>query len=57
MMGLLDAARPSYGAVSLSVRVDNPALRLYERLGFTVVPDTELAHDGTTSVTMVLRFR
>lgn len=57
MIGLLDAARRSYDAVSLSVRVDNPALRLYERLGFVVVPDTELAHDGTTSVTMVSRFR
>jgi GNAT superfamily N-acetyltransferase len=34
---LLDAARTRYGVVSLSVAEENPALRLYERLGFKVV--------------------
>jgi ribosomal protein S18 acetylase RimI-like enzyme len=34
---LLEAAQACYGAVSLSVAEENPALRLYERLGFEVV--------------------
>ena len=34
---LLDAARGTFGAVSLSVRANNPALRLYERMGFRTV--------------------
>ncbi|HEY5388906.1 MAG TPA: GNAT family N-acetyltransferase [Solirubrobacteraceae bacterium] len=39
---LIERARDAdLPALSLSVEVDNPALRLYERLGFTAV-----AHDG-----------
>lgn len=34
---LLEVARTRYGAISLSVAEANPALRLYERLGFKVV--------------------
>jgi ribosomal protein S18 acetylase RimI-like enzyme len=30
-----DAAAAGFGALSLSVETDNPALRLYQRLGFT----------------------
>jgi ribosomal protein S18 acetylase RimI-like enzyme len=44
---LLDAARETFTAVSLSVRVDNPARRLYERIGFRTVTGNEV-----TSVTM-----
>lgn len=36
---LLDAARPHYPAVALTVRTDNPALRLYQRIGFVVVSE------------------
>ncbi|WP_067692995.1 GNAT family N-acetyltransferase [Nocardia jejuensis] len=57
MHNLLESARSRYPAVSLSVRQENPARRLYERLGFVEVP--ALSHTnpaGSTSVTMVLRF-
>ncbi|WP_327144706.1 GNAT family N-acetyltransferase [Nocardia sp. NBC_01327] len=58
MTALLDAARPLHDAVSLSVREENPALRLYERLGFVAVPSSAHTNPaGSTSVTMVLRFR
>ncbi|MEV0463281.1 GNAT family N-acetyltransferase [Nocardia tengchongensis] len=57
MSALLDAAREKYDAVSLSVRQENPALRLYQRLGFVEVEGSAKANPaGTTSVTMVLRF-
>jgi GNAT superfamily N-acetyltransferase len=39
LRALLDAAADRFDAVSLSVRADNPALRLYERTGFRVVGD------------------
>ncbi|MTE13042.1 GNAT family N-acetyltransferase [Nocardia aurantiaca] len=58
MNALLDAAREQYEAVSLSVRLENPARRLYQRLGFVDVPGSEIVNPaGTTSVTMLLRFR
>lgn len=52
---LLDRARGVVPGVSLSVRADNPARRLYARLGF--VPVAEVKNRvGGTSETMVLRF-
>ncbi|MDQ4076536.1 MAG: GNAT family N-acetyltransferase [Chloroflexota bacterium] len=50
MIRLLDAARERYPAISLSVSPENPALRLYRRLGFEVV-----GRSGT-SLTMVKRW-
>jgi ribosomal protein S18 acetylase RimI-like enzyme len=53
---LLDAER-RFPAVSLSVRADNPARRLYERFGFQPVADREHTNRvGGTSLTMVRRF-
>jgi ribosomal protein S18 acetylase RimI-like enzyme len=46
---LMEVARTRYGAVSLSVAEENPALRLYERLGFEVVDRSG------TSLTMIKR--
>lgn len=45
---VLEAAQAKYAAVSLSVSRDNPALRLYERLGFEPV-----SGDGD-SITMII---
>ncbi len=52
---LLTAARPHYPAVALNVRADNPALRLYQRLGFEIV-GTMINRAGTESYDMRLRF-
>jgi ribosomal protein S18 acetylase RimI-like enzyme len=48
---LLETAADSYEQISLSVARENPALRLYERLGFEVV-----AEDGN-SLTMLKRLK
>lgn len=54
---LLRACRGQVPGVSLSVRETNPAVRLYERLGFRVVPGSEKVNRiGTRSFAMVLRF-
>ncbi|APB00609.1 GNAT family N-acetyltransferase [Nocardia seriolae] len=58
MSALIDAARDKHDAVCLSVRLENPAYRLYRRLGFVDVEGSgKINLAGTTSVTMVLRFR
>ena len=38
---LFERAREIYSAVCLSVRADNPAFHLYEKMGFEVVPGSE----------------
>lgn len=49
---LLAAARPLYPAVVLSVRTNNPARSLYERMGFVVV---ETARNRVGSESFVMR--
>lgn len=41
---LLAAAGQEYGAIALKVRLSNPAVRLYERLGFRKVPGSEFVN-------------
>lgn len=53
MEALIAACRGRFPAIVLSVRLNNPAMRLYERLGFVTVE--EIANRvGTASVVMLL---
>ncbi len=52
---LIDAARPHYPAIALNVRADNPAFRLYQRLGFVVVSEL-INRVGGISYDMRLNF-
>ncbi len=52
---LLAAARVVYPAVVLSVRTNNPARKLYERMGFRVV-DSIVNRVGSASVVMLIEF-
>jgi ribosomal protein S18 acetylase RimI-like enzyme len=57
LQGLLAAAGRKYPAVSLKVRQSNPAVRLYERLGFRKVPGSEMVNRvGGVSCIMELVF-
>lgn len=57
LIQVLKAAQPVYPAVSLNVRSNNPALRLYERVGFTKVGGSEMRNRaGGTSFTMLYAF-
>lgn len=54
---LLSLCQARYSGVSLSVRLDNPAIRLYERLGFRRMSASPIVNRvGTESVVMLLSF-
>ena len=54
---ILSVAKNTFSAVSLSVRADNPVVRLYERQGFIKVPDSEIVNRvGVASYNMVCEF-
>jgi ribosomal protein S18 acetylase RimI-like enzyme len=55
---ILGAAKIYYPAVSLSVRANNPVVRLYERTGFIQIPESEVVNRaGEVSFNMVYEFR
>lgn len=57
LMQVLHMAKASFPAVSLSVRSDNPVVRLYERAGFVKVTGSEVVNlAGGESFNMVCRF-
>lgn len=57
MEQLIIYAREHYPGLSLSVRAKNPAVRLYERLGFRRVEGSDVVNRvGALSYNMVLRF-
>jgi GNAT superfamily N-acetyltransferase len=57
LQALLDLCRARYSGVSLSVRLDNPAVRLYERLGFRRTSANPIINRvGTESTVMLLSF-
>lgn len=54
---LIEQVKLYYPGICLSVREDNPAVRLYERLSFKKIPGSEMKNRiGTQSYNMLLRF-
>jgi ribosomal protein S18 acetylase RimI-like enzyme len=54
---ILDMAKARYAAISLSVRANNPVLRLYERTGFIKISGSEVVNRvGDVSFSMMYEF-
>jgi ribosomal protein S18 acetylase RimI-like enzyme len=54
---VLGTVKINYPAVSLSVRANNPVLRLYERTGFIQIPGSEVVNRaGEKSFNMIYEF-
>ena len=54
---VLARAKDAYPAVSLNVRADNPALRLYQRAGFVEIEGSEVVNrTGSISFNMIIKF-
>lgn len=51
----LDIARTIFPAVALNVRADNPALKLYQRVGFQIIGEI-VNRVGTKSYNMLITF-
>lgn len=57
LQALLSLCQTRYAGVSLSVRIDNPAIRLYERFGFRRTSESPIVNRvGTESIIMLLKF-
>ena len=57
LLHLIDAARNIFPGVSLNVRADNPAVILYQRVGFIKVEGSEVVNrTGGTSFNMLCMF-
>jgi ribosomal protein S18 acetylase RimI-like enzyme len=55
---ILNTAKTKYPAVSLSVRSNNPVLRLYKRNGFLKIPGSDVMNRlGEVSFSMMCEFR
>ena len=51
---IIQVATSQFPAISLSIRADNPALRLYERFGFVTVSGSEVVNrEGGRSFNMI----
>ena len=56
-MKVLEIVKNQFSAVSLNVRADNSAVRLYERAGFVRVPGSEIVNrTGGVSFNMMQEF-
>jgi ribosomal protein S18 acetylase RimI-like enzyme len=53
LLHVLEAAKKHYPSVVLSVRATNPAIRLYEKIGFVIVGKT-VNRVGTESLNMLI---
>ena len=54
---ILEAAQADFLAISLNVRADNPAVRLYQRAGFVKVEGSEIINrTGSVSYNMIKSF-
>ena len=49
LMKVLDSAQSTYPAISLSVRADNPVVKLYQQAGFIKVDESEIMVEGVIS--------
>lgn len=57
LKNILAMAKESFSAVSLSVRGDNAAVRLYERVGFIKIPGSDILNrTGEISFNMIYQF-
>jgi GNAT superfamily N-acetyltransferase len=57
LIQVLELAKNHFPAVSLSVRADNAAVRLYKRVGFVRVPGSEVINrTGDVSFNMIYEF-
>jgi ribosomal protein S18 acetylase RimI-like enzyme len=57
LMKVLESAQSTYPAISLSVRADNPVVKLYQRTGFIKVDGSEVLIEGVvSSFNMICRF-
>ncbi len=55
---ILELAQPEFSAICLSTQTENPALRLYRRIGFVRVEGSEVINrTGDCSLTMLYRFK
>ena len=55
LFAYFEAAKNRFSAVALNVRADNPAVKLYERVGFEVI-DEIVNRVGTKSYNMLRTF-